>query len=63
MGRMGNISEKIRKTTGRNIPTQKKDTEIAEPKWTTLMEKWGTDMEKEEINYAYKKRDRTTKRD
>ena len=56
MGRMGNISEKIRKTTGRNIPTQKKDTEIAEPKWTTLMEKWGTDIEKEEINYAYKKR-------
>ena len=43
-------------------PLQKKDAEIAEPTWTTLTEKWGTDVEKEEINYAYKKGMRYKKR-
>ena len=62
MERLGNISEETRETTGRNLPTQEKDTEIVEPKWTTLMEKWGTDKEKEEINQAYKKETRYRKR-
>ena len=44
-------------------PLKKKDTGIAEPKWTTLMEKWGTDKEKEEIDQSYKKKECITEGD
>ena len=47
---------KLGKLLEETYPLKKKDTEIVEPTWKTLMEKWGTDIEKEEINYAYKKR-------
>ena len=54
MGRMGNVSEEIGELMGETYQI-KNDTDIAEPKWTTLTDKWGTEIEKEEINYAYKR--------
>merc|ERR1712112_185631 len=48
--------QRLGKILEETYPLKKKDTETAEPKWTTLMEKWGTEKEKEEIDQAYKKR-------
>ena len=48
--------KKLGKILEETYPLRKKDTEATEPKWTTLMEKWGTEKEKEEIDQAYKMR-------
>ena len=64
MERMVRIPANTRGTTGRNISTQKKDTTAQEPEWISRLEEWGTEKEKEDLTYTYKKRERySAKRD
>ena len=55
MERMGRLPKNEREITGQNIPNQDKETEAMEPAWTLLMEKWGTQKEKDELEYALEK--------
>ena len=51
--------EEYQKTLGKLLekthPLKKKETKAMGPTWTLLMEKWGTQKEKDELQYAHKK--------
>ena len=58
---MGELPENTRGAIGRNISAQKKGAIANEPDWALKLEKWGTQKEIEELEYAHKKKHHTSR--